>query len=73
MARPLPEDLEQQIAGAAKRSEIRSVAIFAFALGASVGFSVAAAMFLDSVSGIIPFVVALGVFILLWALASRRK
>ncbi len=72
MARPLPKDLEKQIAGAAKRSEIRSVGGWGFILGAIFGFALGAAMF-GATGGSSFFMLGAAVVAVLWYLASRGR
>ena len=72
MARPLPKDLEKQIAGVAKISEVRSVATFAFGLGGAFGFGLGAAVF-GAIGGSLFFLMGAGVVAALWYLASRRR
>ena len=74
MARPLPKDLQDNIAGTAKKSEVRSVGIFGFGLGAAFGFGLGAAVFRDASDGNGSyFLVGAGVLCLLWFLTSRRR
>lgn len=72
MARPLPKDLEQEIAGTAKRSEIRSVAIFALILGVIIGFGLGAT-YSEAVDGSLVFIIGAGNVAALWFLAARRS
>jgi len=72
MARPLPDDLEKQIADTAKRSEVRSVAIFSFILGGIVGFAIATGLDVDT-GGSVPFFVVVGVVAILWGGAIFRR
>lgn len=72
MARPLPKDLEDRIAGVAKKSEVRSVGIFGFGLGVAVGFGLGAAIF-GAVSGGLFFMVGAATVAYLWFLASKRS
>ncbi len=74
MARPLPKDLQDNIAGTAKKSEVRSVGAFGFALGIAFGFGLGAAVFSDASEGKGNyFLIGAGVFCLLWFFSSRRK
>ena len=74
MARPLPKDLQNEIAGTAKKSEVRSVGAFGFALGAAFGFGLGAAVFSDTNEGNGSyFLIGAGVLCLLWFLTSRRR
>ena len=73
MARPLPEDLEKQIADTAKRSEVRSVGIWGFILGLAFGFGLGAAFFSETGSS---FFFALGAAVIAaiwWLVAKKRK
>lgn len=72
MARPLPKDVENQIAGAAKRSEIRSVAIACLILGTAFGFGLGAAFF-KSTGGSFYFIIGAAVVGLAWFLAARAR
>jgi len=72
MARPLPKDLEDRIAGVAKKAEVRSVGVFGFGLGIAVGFGFGAAIF-GAVSGGLFFMIGAGVVAYLWYLASKRS
>ncbi|MBL4838220.1 MAG: hypothetical protein JKY34_11655 [Kordiimonadaceae bacterium] len=72
MARPLPKDLEEQIAGVAKKAEVRSVATFSFGLGGAFGFGLGAAVF-GAIGGSLFFLMGAGVVAVLWFLASRRR
>jgi len=72
MARPLPKDLEERIAGTAKKAEVRSVGVFGFGLGVAVGFGLGAAIF-GAVSGGLFFMIGAAVVAYLWFLASRRR
>lgn len=72
MARPLPKDLEKQIANTAKKSEVRSVATFAFGLGGAFGFGLGAAVF-GAIGGSLFFLMGAGVVAVLWFLAARRR
>ncbi|GHF24643.1 hypothetical protein GCM10017044_19150 [Kordiimonas sediminis] len=72
MARPLPDDLQKEIADTATKAEVRSVAIFAFIVGMLVGGCIAGALISD-VSGDWFFA---GVAVLLaayWYFSSRRR
>ena len=76
MARPLPKDLEQEIAGTAKRSEIRSVAIFAFIFGVIIGFGLGMELggtYSEAVDGSLVFIIGAGSVAALWFLAARRS
>jgi len=72
MARPLPKDLEDRIAGTAKKAEVRSVGVFGFGLGVAVGFGLGATVF-GAVSGSLFFMVGAGVVAYLWYLAAKRS
>lgn len=72
MARPLPKDLEDRIAGTAKRSEIRSVGGWGFILGSIFGFALGGAVF-GAVGGSFFFMAGAAVVAVIWFLASRRK
>ena len=71
MARPLPKDLEQEIAGAAKRAEVRSVAIFALIVGVIMGFGLGAS-YSEAVDGSLVFIIGAAIVAALWFLAARR-
>ena len=75
MARPLPKDLEDQIAGAARKSEARSYGVFGFVLGVAVGvgLGVAIAGSGGEAASTVGFVIAAGVLGTVWFLASRKK
>lgn len=72
MARPLPKDVEQDIAGLARRSEIRSVAVMAFILGVAVGVGIGAS-FISAERGSFYFLIGAGVIAALWLLAAQRR
>ncbi|NVJ71072.1 MAG: hypothetical protein HWE08_11995 [Alphaproteobacteria bacterium] len=72
MARPLPKDVEEQIAGTARRAEVRSVAIWGFILGGIFGFAIGATMF-SAGGGSIYFMLGAGVIAALWYLAAGRR
>ncbi len=72
MARPLPKDVEKQIAGTARRSEIRSVAIACLMLGTAFGFGLGAAVF-KSTGGSFYFIIGAAVVGLAWFLAARAR
>ncbi len=72
MARPLPKDLEQEIAGAAKRAEVRSVAVFALIVGVIIGFGLGST-YSDAVDGSYVFIIGVAVVAALWFLAARRS
>ena len=69
MARPLPKDLEN-IAGAAKKAEVRSVGIAGFMLGTAFGFGLGAAFF-SSAGSTFYFVIGAAVVGVAWWLATR--
>lgn len=74
MARPLPKDLQDEIADTAKKSEVRSVGAFGFGLGAAFGFGLGAAVFSDASAGNGNyFLIGAGVLCLLWFLSSRKR
>lgn len=80
MARPLPKDLEDRIAGTARRSEVRSVAVAGFILGGAFGFGLGASFFSAALSELGPewggpllFAIGAGVVAALWFFAGRRK
>ncbi len=76
MARPLPKDLEDRIAGVARRSEIRSVGVTGFILGSAVGFGLGASFFSAAAaewSGALLFAIGAGTVAALWFFAGRRK
>ncbi len=73
MARPLPEDVEQQIAGTARRAEIRSVAVFSFILGAIIGAGLVLGYSSEHMGGSLGFGVAASLVAGVWFFASRRK
>ncbi len=70
MARPLPKDLEMQIAGTAKNAEAKSWGFMGFALGTAFGFGLGAAFF-TAIGGIGFFAVGAGVIGAVWYMASR--
>ncbi len=72
MARPLPKDLEDQIAKVAKKAEIRSVAFFAFVTGIAFGFGLGGLVD-TSTNDISFFAIGAGVIGLIWFLATRSK
>lgn len=72
MARPLPKDLEKQIAGVAKQSEIRSVGGWGFITGSIFGFALGGAVF-GTAGGTVFFIAGAAVVALLWYLAARRR
>ena len=72
MARPLPKDLEDRIAGTAKRAEVRSVGVFGFGLGAAVGFGLGATIF-GAISGSLFFMMGAGAVGVLWFLSWKRS
>lgn len=72
MARPLPKDLEQRIAGTAKRSEIRSVGVLGFILGTAVGYGLAS-IFQSVQSRSFFFVLGAVMIAALWFYAARRR
>lgn len=71
MARPLPKDLEQEIAGTARRSEIRSVAVMGFIGGTAFGVGLGAT-FTSAINGSLIFIVSAGIVAALWFFAARR-
>ncbi len=73
MARPLPKDVELQIAHTAKRSEIRSVAVFAFILGGIAGFGVAASIFSEMSNSKVPFLIVAFAVASFWAFSVYRR
>jgi len=76
MARPLPKDLEDQIAGTARRSEIRSVGVAGFVLGGAVGFGLGASFFAAAMpewGGSLLFAIGAGGIAALWFFAGRRR
>lgn len=76
MARPLPKDLEDRIAGTARRSEVRSVGVAGFILGGAVGFGLGASFFSAATpewGGPLLFSVGAGAVAALWFFAGRRK
>ncbi|MFC4349797.1 hypothetical protein ACFO5Q_18245 [Kordiimonas lipolytica] len=72
MARPIPKDAEDKVGGIAKRSELRSVAIWAFILGGVFGFALGATFFSKG-GGSIYFMLGAAVIGALWYLASGRR
>lgn len=72
MARPLPDDLEKQIADTAGRAEVRSVAIFSFILGGIVGFAIATGFDVNA-GGSVPFFVVVGIIATTWGAAFLRR
>jgi len=75
MARPLPKDLEDRIAGVARRSEMRSVGAMGFILGAAFGFGLGASFLSTSLpAGVetLVFSVGAGGIAALWFFAGRR-
>lgn len=72
MARPLPKDLEDRIAGVAKRSEVRSVGVMGFMLGTAFGVGLGASVF-SVVSGSVFFLIGAGAIAALWLLAAKRR
>ena len=72
MARPLPKDLEQTIAGVAKRSEVRSVGVMGFMLGTAFGVGIGAS-FYTAESGSLYFLIGAGGVAALWLFAARRS
>ncbi|SDE32998.1 MULTISPECIES: hypothetical protein [Kordiimonas] len=72
MARPIPKDAEDKVGGIAKRSELRSVAVWAFVLGGVFGFALGATMFSGG-GGSIYFMLGAAVIGALWYLASGRR
>ena len=72
MARPLPKDLEERMAGTAKKAEVRSVGIFGFSMGAVFGFALGAAVF-GAFGGSLFFMMGAAVVGVLWYLASKRR
>lgn len=72
MARPLPKDLENEIKGAASKSESRSSFVVGLIIGGIIGFAIAASLF-GAFGGTFFFMLgALGVGAL-WYVAARRK
>ncbi|WP_262691229.1 hypothetical protein [Kordiimonas aestuarii] len=72
MARPLPKDLEKDIAGTAKRAEIRSVGLACLILGTAFGFGLGAAFF-SSAGSTFYFIIGAGVVGVAWFLAARAR
>ena len=72
MARPLPKDLERTIAGTAKRSELRSVAVMGFMGGTAVGIGIGAS-FSSAIDGSLVFLIGAGIVAALWFFAGRRR
>jgi len=72
MARPLPKDLENRIAGTAKKAEVRSVWALGFGLGTAFGFGLGAAFF-GAIGGGLFFALGAGVVAVMWFLASKRR
>ncbi len=75
MARPLPKDLEERIAGVARRSEARSVGVMGFILGTAFGVGLGAAFLSASLPvGVetLFFSVGAGGIAALWFFAGRR-
>ena len=76
MARPLPKDLQDTIANAATKAEVRSVAIFAFVAGVLVGGGVVGAVFgkeQGTTMGDIGFAALFLVLLVFWGLSVRKK
>lgn len=76
MARPLPKDLEERIAGTARRSEIRSVGVMSFIIGSAFGFGLGASFFSAVVpvwGGSLLFATGAGAVAALWFFAGRRS
>ncbi|WP_262695602.1 hypothetical protein [Kordiimonas aquimaris] len=72
MARPLPKDVEQQIAGMARRSEARSVGVMGFMLGIACGVGIGAS-FVPADSGSLFFLIGAGGVAALWLFAALRR
>ena len=72
MARPLPKDVEEQIAATASRAEIRSVGLACLILGTAFGFGLGAAFF-SSAGSTFYFIIGAGVVGLAWYLAARAR
>lgn len=72
MARPLPKDLEDRIAGTARRSEARSYGVLGFMLGTAFGVGVGASFF-STGNGSIFFLIGAGGIAALWFFAARRR
>ncbi|WP_417457522.1 hypothetical protein [Kordiimonas sp.] len=71
MARPLPKDLEN-MAGTAKKAEVRSVGIAGFLLGTAFGFGMGAAFF-SSAGSTFYFAIGAAVVGIAWWLAARAR
>jgi len=75
MARPLPKDLEDRIAGVARRSEMRSVGVMGFILGTAFGVGIGASFLSASLPAGLEtlfFMVGAGGIAALWFFAGRR-
>ncbi|WP_417451857.1 hypothetical protein [Kordiimonas sp.] len=72
MARPLPKDIERDIADTAKRAEIRSVGLACLILGVAFGFGFGAAVF-SPVGNTYYFIIGAGVVGVAWFLAVRAR
>ncbi len=69
MARPLPKDVEAQIAGVARRSEIRSALVMGFMIGTAFGVGLGAVIFRSSDTSWL-FAGGAGVLGLVWLLMA---
>lgn len=72
MARPLPKDLEVRIAGVAKQSELRSVAVMGFIVGTAFGVGLGAS-FSWAIGGSLFFIIGASSVAALWFFAGRRR